>query len=139
MIIFVRNLVVKDFWLKLFALALAILIWLTVHFSIHQEVSPWSALLGNASDETMLTVPVQVPSAEGRAVTVDPSEVRVTLRGDPKLLKGLRAEDIRAELDWAGSEPVSGVRPVELVLPPGVAFTRLAPEEVEVSVSPKTE
>ena len=138
MIIFVRNLVVKDFWLKLFSLALAILIWLTVQFSISKEVSPWSALIGRTADETVLTVPVRVPPAEARAVTVEPSQIEVTLRGDPKLLKSLRVEDVRAHVDLAGVEMADGLRrPVEMILPPGIAYTHLTPDEVEVRVAPK--
>ncbi|HEY2082418.1 MAG TPA: CdaR family protein [Verrucomicrobiae bacterium] len=138
MIIFVRNLVVKDFWLKLFSLALGILIWLTVHFSIDKEVSPWSAIIGRTADETVLTVPVRVPPADARAITVEPNQIEVTLRGDPKLLKSLRAEDVRAHVDLAGVEMADGLRrPVEMILPPGVAYTHLTPDEVEVRVAPK--
>lgn len=139
MIVFVRNLVVKDFWLKLFSLALAILIWLTVDFSISKEVSPWSAIIGRASDEMVLTVPVQMPAIAGRAINLDPAEVQVTLRGDPKLLKELRPDDLRARVEMTGSESANGMRPVDVILPPGVAYTHIAPEEVEVHVLPETE
>lgn len=138
MIIFVRNLVVKDFWLKLFSLALGILIWLTVDFSINKEISPWSALIGHTADETELTVPVLVPPTDTRAVTVDPAKVTVTLRGDPKLLKSLGADDVRAVVDLAGVETADGMRrPIEVILPQGIAYTQLSAHEVEVHVSPK--
>jgi YbbR domain-containing protein len=140
MIIFVRNLVIKDFWLKLFSLALAILIWLTVQFSISKEVSPLSALIGRTADETVLSVPVRVPPAASRVITVEPAQVQLTLRGDPKLLKRLRTEEVQALVDLAGIETADGLRrPVEIILPPGIAYTRVAPDEVEVRVSPKTE
>ncbi|HEX4263076.1 MAG TPA: hypothetical protein VH597_01950 [Verrucomicrobiae bacterium] len=138
MIVFVRNLVVKDFWLKLFSLALGILIWLTVHFSIDKEVSPWSALIGHAVDEKVLTVRVDVPTADARAVTADPAQVQVTLRGDPKQLKGLGTGDIRAMVDLAGVETADGLsRHVQLILPPGISYTQITPDVVEVRVSPK--
>jgi YbbR domain-containing protein len=138
MIIFVRNLVIKDFWLKLFSLALAILIWLTVQFSMNKEVSPWSALIGRAADETVLTVPVRVPSMDARAVSVEPAAVQITLRGDPKLLKSLSGEDIRAQVDLAGIESANGLRRrIDVILPAGISYTHLAPDEVEVRVSPK--
>jgi YbbR domain-containing protein len=140
MIIFARNLVVKDFWLKLFSLALAILIWLTVRFSINGETStsPWLALLGRAADETVLTVPVRVPTSGVQAFSVDPAEVQVTLRGDPKRLKSLRNEDIRAQVDLTGVETANGLlRPVEVVLPPGISYTHLSKEDVVVRSAPK--
>jgi hypothetical protein len=139
MIVFTRNLVAKDFWLKLFSLALAILIWLTVKFSISGEnpTSPWLALLGRPPDETILTVPVHTPNARNFAVS--PAEVQVTLRGDPTILKTLRPQQIRAEVDTAGIESANGLlRSVEIILPKGIFYTRVEPEEVEVRDSPKS-
>jgi hypothetical protein len=140
MIVFARNLVAKDFWLKLFSLALAILIWLTVRFSISGETtaSPWLALLGRAPDENVVTVPVHMPPGITQNFSADPADVQVTLRGDPKILKNLRKEDIRAEVDLTGIESANGLlRPVQIILPQGVAYTHLTPDEVEVRVSPK--
>jgi|SRR5882724_843146 len=140
MIIFARNLVVKDFWLKSFSLVLAILIWLTVRFSINGEpsTSPWLALLGRAADETVLTVPVHVPSGGPQTISVEPAEVKVTLRGDPKILKDLRSDDIRAQVDLTGVETANGLlRPIEIILPSGIAYTRLSPNEVAVRIAPK--
>jgi YbbR domain-containing protein len=140
MIVFARNLVVKDFWLKLFSLALAILIWLTVRFSTSGETttSPWLALLGRAPDENVVSVPVHVPAALAQKFSVDPPEVQVTLRGDPKVIKNLRKLDIRAQVDLNGVESANGLlRAVEIILPQGVAYTHIAPDAVEVRESPK--
>ena len=140
MIVFARNLVAKDFWLKLFSLALAILIWLTVRFSISGEAStsPWLALLGHAMDENVVSVPVHLPSGTAQNFSVDPPEVQVTLRGDPKIIKNLRTLDVRAQVDLTGIESANGLlRPVEIVLPQGISYTHIAPDEVEVHVSPK--
>lgn len=143
MIVFVHNLVTKDFWLKLFSLVLAILIWLTVKFSIGGEgpTSPWLALLGQPADEmTLRDVSVHVPTSGSQIFTVDPTTVDVTLHGDPKLLKDLRKQDIQAQVDLAGIESASGLlRPVEIILPAGVSYTRIKPEQVEVRVSPKNQ
>ena len=142
MIVFARNLVVKDFWLKLFSLALAILIWLTVRFSISGETttSPWLALIGRPPDEAVLTIPVQLPPGGAQKFSSVPANVQVTLRGDPQLLKTLRPENVHAEVDLAGIESANGLlRPVEIILPKGIFYTRLEPDEVEVQVSRKTE
>lgn len=135
MIIFARNLITKDFWLKLFSLVLAVLIWLTVWFSTHGETttSPWLALIGRPPDESVLTVPIRVPNG-----TSEPSEVTLTLRGDPQLLKTLKPQNIRAEVDMTGVESANGlVRPVEIILPKGIFYTRLEPEEVAIQFSSK--
>lgn len=138
MIVFVRNLVVNDFWLKLFSLALAILIWFTIQFSMNKEVSPWAAIIGRTSDETVLTVPVHVPLADASAVSVDPPQVQVTVHADPKVLQDLKSDDVRAQVNLAGIESANGLRRrIDVILPPGVSYTHIAPDEVEVRVSPK--
>ncbi|HLX70830.1 MAG TPA: hypothetical protein VKV04_14470 [Verrucomicrobiae bacterium] len=141
MILFVRNLVVKDFWLKLFSLALAVLIWFTIDFSISKEVSPWAELIGRTADETVMTVPVIVPP-NYHNMSVTPDQVQVTLRGDPKLLDELklRPEDIRAEVNLSGVQSANGLlRPIEMILPQGVAYTHITPDKVEVGVPLKTQ
>jgi len=140
MIVFVRNLVVNDFWLKLFSLVLAILIWLGVDFSLHKEVSPWAALIGRTADQTDLKVHVSVPAMAGRIIKLTPEDVQVTLRGDPKLLKDLRTEDVHAQVNLTDVELASGLRrPVEIVLPRGIAYTQIKPGEVEVETSASPE
>jgi YbbR domain-containing protein len=141
MIDFIRNLVVKDFWLKLFSFILAVLIWLTVQFSINnKEGSTWAVLIGQAGDEGVFTIPVSVPAGDARLVSVTPAEVQVTVRGEPKLIKSLKPDDIRAQVNLTGVESANGLhRRVEVVLPPGIAYTHLIPEEVDVRVSPRIE
>lgn len=139
MIIFVRNLVVKDFWLKLFAFALAVLIWLTVKFSIRGEGSFSSAIFGRGSDEIVMVVPVHVPAADPNAYIVQPSEVQVTLRGDPKLLKSLTDDDVQAQVDIPNAESAEGVRQVQIILPQGIAYTRLSRDVVDVRAATKTQ
>ena len=95
-------------------------------------------LLGRAPDENVVTVPVHVPAGRDQTFSADPAEVQVTLRGDPKIIKNLRKQDIRAEVDLTGIESANGLlRPVEIILPQGVAYSHLVPDEVEVRVAPK--
>ena len=131
MIIFTRNLVVKDFWLKLFSLALALLIWLAVRINGETSTSPWMALIGRPPDENVLTIPVHVPGGSS-----EPSEVTITLRGDPRIVKTLKPQNIRAEVDLTGVQSANGMlRPVEIILPKGIFYTRLEPDEVAVQLS----
>jgi YbbR domain-containing protein len=141
MILFVRNLVVKDLWLKLFSLVLAILIWFTVYISLRKDVSPWAAIIGRTADETVMTIPVRVP-ANLRDVSVYPEQVEVTLRGDPKLLGELkqRPGDVRALVNLNDVQSAGGLlRPVELILPQGVFYTHINPQNVEVRLSSKSQ
>ena len=133
MIIFTRNLVAKDFWLKLFSLALAVLIWLAVRMNGESSTSPFQALIGRPPDENVLTVPVHVPDGVS-----EPAEVTITLRGDSQILKTLKPQNIRAEVDMTGVESANGLlRPVEIILPKGIFYTRVEPDEVAVQFSSK--
>lgn len=139
MILFVRNLVVKDFWLKLFAFALAVLIWLTVKFSIRGEGMFTPGFFGRSSDEIVMVIPVHVPATDPSAYIVQPAEVQITLHGDPKLLKSLADDDVQAQVDIPNAESAEGVRQVRIILPQGIAYTRLSRDVVDVRAAPKTQ
>jgi YbbR domain-containing protein len=139
MIAFVRNLVFHDFWLKLLSLVFAVLIWLTVTFA--QTDGGRSFLLKpNMDEKTYYNVPVLaiLPAADIREVEVDPGEIQVTLQGESKLLQKLKPTDIRAQVDLTGIESARGLhKRIEIILPPGITYTRLVPDEVQVKVPPR--
>ncbi len=136
MITRLRNLVLQDFWLKLFSLTLAILFWITL--SLNQRS-------GSASIRTLPLVPPQqvvflglpvvvMSSAEDvRSFRVEPKEVDVTVEGDPKLLKTLQKKDIRVLVDLTGIEAAQFLRTrVEVSTPPGITHKKVVPEDVQV-------
>ena len=132
MITFLRNLVLEDFWLKLFSLVLAVLIWLTVTFASQKDVRDRSARVLEDLPVTILA------SAEDvRNFKVSPSEVEVTVQGDPKTLQNLQSKDIRAMVDLTGVEAARDLRKrIEVSVPAGVTHLRVAPEEVQVIFPP---
>jgi YbbR domain-containing protein len=139
MIAFLRELVLHDFLLKVFSLALAILIWVTVT-EIQKEASPIPRLTMNNDVKTFSNLPVVVMSAaqDVRNFKVNPSAVEVTVQGDAKSLKTLSSKDIRVLVDLTGVEGTGGLRKrIEVSTPPGVTHVRVEPEEVEVRFPPK--
>ncbi len=131
MIAFLRHLVFEDFWLKLFSLTLAVLIWLTVTFASQKEVG--------AENRVFLNLPVTVlASAEDvHNFRVSPNEVEVTLRGDPRTLQNLQSKDIRAVVDLTGVAAARDLRKrIEVSVPAGVTYMRLVPDEVQVIFPP---
>jgi YbbR domain-containing protein len=135
MIKFLRELCFHDFWLKLFSLALAVLIWLTVSFAVEKQDSPMAALRSSPQVRTFSGLPVVVMSSaqDVRHLTVRPAEVEVTVQGERDLIRNLKATDIQPIVDLTGVESskdskkrirVSNVARVSLV--------RVEPEEVEV-------
>jgi YbbR-like protein len=142
MIEYIRNLFLRDFWLKLFSLALAVLIWLTVSFTIRKGGEPAGAAGHPATEpqRIFLGVPVQkmASAADVRSFKVSPGEVDVTVEGDTELMHDLRASDIRAYVDLTGIESARSPRQrVEVTTPAGVTYVRIVPEEVDVIVPPK--
>jgi YbbR domain-containing protein len=139
MIFFLRNLLLRDFWLKLFSLALAVLIWLTVAFT--QSGGGRGFFANHTSPEqTYYNIPVLVVSsaADVRSFKVNPSEVAVTVQGQAKLLHNLQARDIRALVDLTDIESARGLRKrIEVTTPPGITFVQVVPNEVDVLVPPK--
>jgi YbbR domain-containing protein len=129
----------KDFWLKLFSLVLAVLIWTTVSYAIHNENSTANPIAANAPTRDFY-VPVLVVSAAAdvRQAHVKPSSVEVTVRGDADALAKMVDKDVRVLVDLSDIESARGVRKkVEVSTPPGVTHDKVFPDEVEIIVPPK--
>jgi len=99
---FLQNLILQDFWLKLFSFALAGLIWFTVNIAIKNDISPVASLSLSPTEQMVLRdLPIVVlsPAQEIRGFTVNPKTANVTLQGDPASLRNLRKQDIRVLVD----------------------------------------
>ncbi|MFO1488789.1 MAG: hypothetical protein U1F65_09950 [Verrucomicrobiota bacterium] len=141
----VRNLFFRDFWLKLFSVVLAVLIWLTVWlFAIRKEVSPTTAL-NNARlvESTFYNIPVLVMSGatDVRSFKVSPSTVTIKVRGEAKKIQELEnklrddpeARDIRALVDLTGIGSVEGLRKrIAVTTPADITFELAEPDQVEI-------
>ena len=136
MIAFLRHTIFHDFWLKLFSLALAVMIWFTVHFASEKNVSP---LTFTANEQDFGNIPVMVVFAaeDVRSFKVNPSVVKVTAQGDAKVLRNLQSKDFRVMVDLTGIEAAHLRKKVEVSPPVGVVHARATPAEVEVVITPK--
>jgi YbbR domain-containing protein len=132
MIAFLRHLLFEDFWLKLFSLVLAVLIWLTVTFASQKEVGTESRVFSN------LPVTILAASEDVHNFKVSPREVEITVRGDAKTLQSLQSKDIQAVVDLTGVAAARDLRKrIEVSVPAGVTYLRAAPEEVQVIFPPE--
>jgi YbbR domain-containing protein len=135
MITFLHDLIFRDFWLKLFSLALAVLIWLTVSFAIQKEGSPATALVLPQQARTFANVPILVMSTaqDVHNMKVRPGVVEVTVQGDAKTVYDLKQMDIRVIVDLTGIESARDLRKrLEVSALPGVSSVRVVPEDVQV-------
>jgi YbbR domain-containing protein len=141
MIRFLRDLLFRDVWLKLFSLALAVLIWLTVSFAIKKEGSPVTALTLVPEERTFSNLPVLVMSSaqDVRDFKVRPSVVEVTVRGEARSVRELQNKDIRVIVDVTGIETAQDLKKrIEVTTLAGISLVRVAPQQVEVIFPPKS-
>jgi YbbR domain-containing protein len=139
MIQFARNLIFADFWLKLFSLALAVLIWFTVSFAIQRKLTPISNLAMPTSERTFFDVPITVMASaqDVRAYKVEPKVVDITIQGPTRAVQDLALRDVHPIVDLSGIESATVLaRRIEVSTPVGVTHVRLVPEEVRVIVPP---
>ena len=132
MIASLRNLVLEDIWLKLFSLALAILIWLTVTFASQKEAG--------TTPRVFYKLPVTVLSSaeDARNFKVSPNEVIVTVQGDANTVQNLQSKDIRVMVDLTGVAVARDLRKrIEVAVPAGVTCMSVAPEEVQIIFPPE--
>jgi hypothetical protein len=146
MIDFLKHLVLYDVWLKLFSLALAILIWLTISFAIRgqrENPSPAVPLIAPRPlpQRATFTLPVMVLSAadDPRALKIEPKEVEVTVEGDSRRIGTLQKSDLRALVDLSGIEAANDlVKRIEISKPAGINEVRILPPEVKIIIPAKT-
>ena len=137
MIALLRNLLVKDLTLKLFSLAIAILIYYTTSsfVDIRNELPPLPSLGKAGTLHTFHDLPVLIVSAAAdvRGFKVTPNTVDVTVQGDPKVLAGLESDQIRPLVDLTGLGSATDLRKrIEVSTPPGVTHVLVMPAEVRV-------
>src|ERR1043165_7967880 len=140
MIAFVRHLVFHDFWLKLFSLVLAVLIWCVVYFASQKGNTADGPLSLTAKERTFFHIPVMVmfSAEEVRSSKIAPNQVDVTLLGDGKFLQTIQSKDIRVMVDLNGIEAAHLLKRVEVDPPPGITRFRVTPQEVDVVITPKS-
>src|SRR5262249_12053029 len=111
MIGFVHNLLFTDFWLKLFSLVLAILIWITVHLAISNEASPIGQFSPRVA-RTFTDLPIVILSsaADVHTFRVTPDRVEVTVQAERQIMDKLQAKDIRVLVDVTDIEEARDVR-----------------------------
>jgi YbbR domain-containing protein len=135
MISFLRQLFFADFWLKLFSLALAVLIWLTVSFAVQKERSPLASLVVYPHARTFSRLPV-VPMSGAQDVSdikVVPAEVEVTVQGERNLVSQLSSSDIHVSVDLTGITKGKYIKKrIQVATLAGISLFRVDPEEVEI-------
>jgi hypothetical protein len=130
----VRQFIEHNFWLKVFALILALLTWITVRFAISRQLAFGSAPI-SAVTRVFPNSPVRlltVANMAGRYHLV-PNEVTVTLGGDATILEKLSGKEVTPFVNISkGFAGTGGVGKVEIFAPAGMSILKIEPSEVTV-------
>jgi hypothetical protein len=141
MIPWLQNLVLKDFWLKLFSFALAGLTWFTVNMAIKNDISPVASLSLTPTEQLVLRdLPIILLSsaANDHAFSINPKSAIVTLQGDPSILRNIRKQEVRLVVDLTDAVDVQDLhKRIEVSTPAGITHVKVDPEEVLVAATPK--
>jgi len=117
---------------KVASLAMAALLWLALRTGAQNRLKPFESA-------TLPGVPIQVLTgpSESRSYEITPAMADVTVRGEVKVVRRLRPEDILAYVDLTvPSASAEFRRRVQAQLPSGVSATLIQPYEVQIRKLP---
>ena len=143
-----RDMVQNKFWMKLAAMVLATLIWLTVQATLEKEKgltyrNQQSAdeMERQAATQRRFDLPVHVRcnGTNHPALRTSPARVSVIVSGDPARLTKVEAWEFKVFVE-AGDQPnVRELLPVQVITPPNVNWLRVLPIAVRLHSVPRME
>src|SRR3954464_13789432 len=131
-----RDLILNNFWWKITALALAIIVRLALHPQDGQPLIPSSMRLSDARYLVQHPIILQKPATDLREFKVTPDTVDITLSGEAKVLKNLDISEIRATVDIRDLTPETNTVRIHVFVPPegAIKLERMTPERVQVEL-----
>jgi hypothetical protein len=138
----VRELVLNNFWWKVTAFLLAVLVW----FGFRPREERWNLFPDTFRPyytRYFVAHPVSIskPAADTREFKVTPSEVDITLTGDEKTLRALRGSQLRAtadvsDLDANSLKGKTNTLPMKVSFPNDekIRIERVMPDHVQVEL-----
>ena len=110
-----RDFIQHNFWLKLFSLLLATLIWFAINFGIKSGLRPVQNPIINQTTRQIIRVPVRVLTQPGdqRVFKVDPRDVDVTLTGETAVIREVAPRSGASHSRWPSS---ALFRPMKLAI-----------------------
>jgi YbbR domain-containing protein len=126
-----RALILNNFWLKVFSLALATILWMAIHWSLRTVSSEPQP---RAPEKDAFPRPIMLMTApdDHQAYVVEPLAVNVKVSGDADVIKKLNLNDIQVYVDLTDVHVVHGAFPVKYKLPRNVTLQQLWPSHVHV-------
>lgn len=135
-----RN-ISNNYWLKLFSLVLATLIWFVISSNFRSAETPVNitALRPSGSRDFRRPVVVMMAARNVQPFEVDPSEVTVKVLGEASILNKLRDDDIEVYVNLMNVQNPQGSFRVDVGHPREVTIQQVWPAHVYVkSPTPTT-
>lgn len=130
---FSRRLIKENLGLKCFSLLLAALVWFTIRFGLHYHVS---LTTNNPVDQRIfgpLPITVMTEAADLHSFRVVPSQVTVTVAGNPEALQSLAGREIQVFVNLVDMEDIGGmIKKIDVFPPAGITVRKVNPPVVQV-------
>jgi hypothetical protein len=96
-----QSLILRNFWLKFFSVALATVIWLSIHYGIENEAPVNQLTINHELAQEYIRVPVSVITSPGdqRVFRITPNAVVVVAMGEESALRRTANKDIKVSVD----------------------------------------
>ncbi len=126
------DIITKNFWQKLGALVLAVLIWFTI-YSIQHDVRFRKSLMPQTRTFVNHPITVMKTATDPRSYKITPSEVDVTVRGMPDILNSLNEKDIEVYVNLTDILEAEKLKKKVIVSPPdGITVLNVEPRYVTI-------
>ncbi len=129
-----RDAIAQNFWLKLFSLVLATMIWFAIS-GVQTNSRSDRATLGH-SERKLKAVPITVmkSAADLRAFRVEPSTVDITVSGPSSQVQALTPQQVEVFINLTDMhDPVGPTKKINVHLPPGITLHTLSPAEATIA------
>jgi YbbR domain-containing protein len=130
---FSRRLIKENLGLKCFSLLLAALVWFTIRFGLHYHVS---LTTNSPVDQRIfgpLPITVMTEAADLHSFRVVPSQVTVTVAGNPEALQSLAGREIQVFVNLVDMEDIGGmIKKIDVFPPAGITVLKVNPPVVQV-------
>lgn len=129
-----RAAILQNFWLKLFSLVLATMIWFAI-YGAQNNLRTGQTALGTVTQK-IENVPITVmqSAADYRAFRVEPSHIDVTVRGPIAEVQALTARQCEVFINLTDAQDAAGLTKKILVhTPPGIAVVKVSHTEARLT------
>ena len=130
-----QDIILRNFWLKFFSVALATVIWLSIHYGIQSESNLAQLRVNHLLAQEYIRVPVTVVLTPGdpRTFSVTPNEVVVTAVGEETALRNAANKNIKVSVDLTDFHSTEATAmDLQVQAPPDVSVQEISPSTVTV-------